>query len=237
MANKKLELDYSLLDEEYEALKKELVELDKLYEKSEGLLDKNSGVRANSLFISSQTSNLISIKDKKLSIYKELIGIKEKKLELEVKQYAANKNNNDEEKGNRIEDLKVLFGMLINSDRNTLINGEENNLPSGEEDINDIDIDSLLDDRLDNNEKIKNEEIEKQKNTNDIDIFKLLEKENLRIVVDQDRNLYIIDEDYNIIEDDLYSDYIDKIVIEIYDNNGFAYDTDGKKYEVVEFME
>lgn len=235
MANKKLELDYSLLDEEYEALKKELVELDKLYEKSEGLLDKNSGVRANSLFISSQTSNLISIKDKKLSIYKELIGIKEKKLELEVKQYAANKNTNDDEKGNRIEDLKVLFGMLINSDRNTLINGKENNLPSGEEDIEDIDIDSLLDDRLDDDKKIKNEEIEKQKNTNDI--FELLKKENLKIVVDQDRNLYIIDEDYNIIEDNLYSNYLDNIVIEKYDDNGFAFDVNGKKYEVVEFME
>ena len=78
MANKEIKLNINDLDKEYQMFLNEFKSLEELYDESKDLLDKSSRIatRSNPVFMASQTSNLVSIKEKRIGIIKELAGIK-----------------------------------------------------------------------------------------------------------------------------------------------------------------
>lgn len=229
MAGKKLNIDADVLNTEYQMLIDELISLDDLYNEAKERLDivAKTPTRANPVFMASQTANLISIKEKRLSIIKELTSIKKSKIDINIKEFNA--NNKLEESENGISnDILNIYRLLNKNDKSellkTTIEDEENiddDIPSDEE------FDKIFEEKVQNN----SEEVKKETKTK----LKAL-PDGYKIVCDLDKNLYIIDNDYNIIEDLDYDLSAIKIV-KIEDNNedeSFAYDEDNNAYELVE---
>lgn len=223
MADIKLNLQPEDLDLEYEMLLNELQSLDDLFDSAKKRLDDASKIpsRANPVFMASQTSNLISIKEKRLNIIKELTNIKKSKMEMELKMFNANNKLDDQNTGISKEILDI-YRLLNKNDKSILLQEtikESNENEKEQNNLTDKEIDDILNSRLS-----INEEKEKQKLPSDY-----------KIVCTKDKDLYIIDEDYNIIEDcdfDLKS--INIVKFDMIGNNEFAYDEDNNEYEVVE---
>lgn len=233
MANKKVNLNIETLDIEYELMKAELVELTNLYNESKTMLDNfKQGTKINTVFLATQTSNLISIREKILNIYKEMTGIKKSKMDFMLKENTANSKINDEASNNAAL-LKDIFGLIMGQNRSDIIPSpniidDQSTLPENVDP--DLDFDKLLESRA---EELNVSLTSENKEVEEID-------DGLRIVVDRDRNLYVIDMDYNLIED--HRKNLDKIVIVDFINeddpdNIKAIDNDGNEYEVIEFEE
>lgn len=238
MANKSVHLDLSTLDVEYEMLKGEIEILQNLYIEAKNRLDQSTGVKSNPVFVVQQTANLISIRDKLMNLYDKMAGIKKSKMDYMLKEHNANSKITEETSGNSAA-LKELFNMLMNQNRSDMIKSSNVNdvnleLPSGQ---TEEDIDELINQRLNENRKKEKEVKEDIKEKEIFDSY-------LRIVVDKDRNLYVIDPDYNLIEDltEEHRKFIDKIVITHFINeddpeNMKAVDSENNEYEVIEFEE
>lgn len=221
-ASRLLKLNPAELDFEYKMLMDELESLDSLYTEAKSRLDAVSKIpsRANPVFMASQTANLISIKEKRLNIIKELTNIKKAKMEMETKMFTAN-NKLDEQNSGVSKDILDLYNLI--NGKNTDINIEEDveiNQPTDEE------IDKIFEERL-NEDNINKKNETKNKQT--------LPSE-YSIVCTKNKELYIIDSDYNIIDDLDFDTSVIKIVEFTInnDNEEIAVDEDGNVYEVVE---
>ena len=180
--------------------------------------------RANPVFMSSQTANLISIKEKRLNIIKELTNIKKSKMEIELKKFNANNKLEDVQAGVSKEILDI-YRLLNKNDKSVLLEEsiKENDKPEIE--LTDEEINEIFEERLSLGENEKKEKKKKEQ---------VLPSE-YSIVCTKDKNLYIIDEDYNIIEDcDFDTSVIDIVKFDTIDDNEYAYDKDNNIYEVVE---
>lgn len=228
MANK-LKLNPEVLDIEYQMLQSELESLDELYEEAKERLDivAKTPTRANPVFMASQTANLISIKEKKLNIIKELANLKKSKIDLNIKEFNAN-NKLDEIETGYSKDILDIYRLLNKNDKSELLqttiednNNEDVNIPSDEE------FDAIFEEKINSNKKVEEDNKKKE-------LKKL--PDGYTIVCDEDKNLYIIDEDYNIIEDLDYDLSVIKIIRfeEVNDEESYGYDEDGIAYEVVE---
>lgn len=234
--NKMLELNIEQLNEEYDMLKEELTSLDSLYNEAKEKLDGNSKypTKMNFVFVSNQTSNLISIKEKRLNIIKELTNIKKTKMEMEMKLFQTNNKIEDGETSSSLE-AREIFNLIQGINRKELMEDIKNT----EEKVMEEEFkkDNSKDDELEKvlEERIKEENRKKDEKNNK----KSIELPNdLRLVVDKDKNIYVIDSDYNLLEDEEYNKYKENIVIidfETINDEEFAIDNDGNKYEVIEF--
>jgi len=218
MANK-LTLKPEDLDFEYKMLQEELNSLDSIFNDAKERLDAVAKIpsRANPVFMASQTSNLISIKEKRLNIIKELTNIKKSKMEMEIKMFTANNKLEDQQSGVS-KDILDLYRLLNKVDKVEL---KQNALEQSEEEIQQPegkDLDDLLNARL-------NEE------SNEPKIIEQTLPSKYSIVCTTNKELYIIDEDYNIIEDCDFD--LNKInIVKVEEEK--AFDDKGNSYEVVE---
>jgi len=227
MAGSKLTLKPEELDKEYAMLEQELKSLDSLFTDAKSRLDAVSKVptRANPVFMASQTANLISIKEKKLNIIKELTNIKKSKMDIEAKMFTANNKLEDQTTGIS-QDVLTLYRLLNKNDKSVLkqnaIEDEENVVV---EQPSDAEINAILEARLNEGKESEKEDIKK----------KQVLPDEYSIVCTKDKTLYIIDEDYNIIEDSGFDTSVIKIVkFDTIEDEEFAYDEDNNRYEVVE---
>lgn len=225
MANNKLELNPEVLDIEYQMLMEELDSLNSLYDEAKDRLDAVAKypTKANPVFMASQTANLISIKEKRLNIIKELINIKKAKSELKAKEFNANNKLEEIESGASREILE-LYRLLNKNDKSILlqtsIEDEDNTVEEIEtdEDFEEI-YKNAVDEEFSNNKK-KTQKI----------------PDGYKVVCDEDKNLYIVDNDYNLIEEDIgvNLDLIKIVKFKEVDEETFGYDENGNAYEVVE---
>lgn len=221
----------SALDEEYEAIKKQIDELNELYIDSKERLDENTGIRTSPVFITNQTDNLINIKGKILDVYKELVNIKKVKIDAAVKEANINKNQVDSNGSSEL--LNQIFGLLVNSDRKELIESVGASNDDSIMELPEEEIDKLISESLskEQNEKEKDEEYNK--------LMKYLDKSGFRIVVDDQKNKYVIDDDYQEIDigDKFDVDGLIKIVSINFNkdtNTSVATDDRNNNYEVIE---
>jgi len=217
MANK-LQLNPEELDCEYNMLQNELKSLDDLFNEAKERLDSVAKIpsRANPVFMANQTSNLISIKEKRLNIIKELTNIKKSKMEMELKMFSANNKLDDQQTGVS-KDILDLYRLLNKNDKSELVQAtlEEEEVieqPEGQE------LEDLLNARLNEDQPkpiVKEQEL----------------PTGYSIVCTANKELYIIDEDYNIIDD---CDFDLSIINITSIDDEKAYDDKGNSYEVVE---
>jgi len=230
MANKKLTLNINDLDKEYKLMESELAEIDKLFDEAKTRLDNSSSMttRSNPVFIVQQTGNLISLKEKKLNIIKEMSSIKRTKMDMLVKEFNIN-NKEDSTNDANNELLEQMFTKLMNMDRKELVDNTKierevivDNSPTEDE------MDKIIEERLSSKQE-QEEEYEEFVPSNKND-------NNYRVVVDKESNLYVVDEDYNLIEK--HNLNLDDIVIDEFtqneDGEDIAIDINGNIYEVVE---
>ena len=232
MANKEIKLNINDLDKEYQMFLNEFKSLEELYDEAKDLLDKSSRIatRSNPVFMASQTSNLVSIKEKRIGIIKELAGIKKSKLELQMKEFNLNKKDNEMD-GSFSKETLDMFKLLTGIDRSELLS-KTNEIEINDEEsfeLDDEEFDAAFETAVNDNKRENFKENTKKKKINIPDY--------LTIVVDAEKNKYLIDDDYNIIEDKKYQDVIDSIIITDFESENdedFAIDNDGNRYEVIE---
>lgn len=226
MANSKLVLNSSDLDKEYNLLEGELQSLDDLFKEAKDLLDKATKVptRSNPVFMSSQTANLISIKEKRLNIIKELINVKKTKMDMEAKMFSANNKLDDQTSGVSKEILDI-YRLLNKNDKSVLVQSALED----EEDVvaeqpSDAEIDAIIKARLSEETEAKKAELKKTQEL----------PSEYSIVCTKEKELYIIDEDCNIIDDcDFDTSIINIVRFDTVENIEYAYDEDDNMYEVV----
>lgn len=230
---------------EYNRISNEIADIDNLYNSSKDLLDSNRGTRMNYVFISNQTSNLISIKNHKLNLLKTMNDIKKSIIDLKIKEFNLNSKNNSIN-DNTQQIINEIYNKMLNGNTQELLETTINN-SINDENLSEEDIDKLLENRLkeingnDNKENSNNEEINENDNTTDEDSEKEYYK--YRIVIQDDGYVpLIVDDDYNLIEDENDEDYkelkeiADNIVIVDTceeDDTTYAIDSEGNYYEMV----
>ena len=222
----KLKIDVNDLDVEYKMLLNELDSLNELYDEAKMRLDKVANVpsRANPVFMASQTSNLISIKEKRLNIIKELTNIKKSKIDIDMKVFNTN-NKLDEIESGVSKDILDIYRLLNKNDKNILLEETIEDDENQEEQLTDDDFENILKERLIEEKENKESEIKKTQTL----------PSEYRIVTTKDKTLYIIDDDYNIIEDCSFdTSFIHIIEFKEKDGEEYGYDEDGNYYEVVE---
>lgn len=223
--NTKLELNPELLDEEYSMLLNELDSLTDLYDDAKKRLDMvaKTPTRSSPTFITNQTANLISIKEKRLNIIKELSNIKKSKMDIELKNFNANNKLDDVQSGVSREILDI-YRLLNKNDKSVLLEETINDTPVVEE-PSDEEINKIFEARLELDVSNKKEKKKKEQTL----------PSEYSIVCTKDKTLYIIDSDYNIIEDlDFDTSVIDIVRFDSFDGEEYAYDKDNNRYEVVE---
>lgn len=233
-----LDLNINELLNEYNRMESEINEIDNLYNNSKNLLESCSrGTRSNYVFVANQTSNLISIKNHKLNLLKTMNDIKRSIIDLKIKEYNLNSKNN-EINDNTKEIIDQLFKKMMNMDTKDLINASvEEHLNNSKEELSEDEIDKLLEERINDDKNIEINNKEEEKNSS-----------KFRIVIEDTENIpYIIDEDYNLIEEDSSEEFkeIQKaselivIVKKDIDENGekIAIDSEGNSYEIVSMEE
>lgn len=172
-------------------------------------------------FISKQTPNLLTAKANKINLIKELTAIQKIIIDSSIKI-----KSDDDKNGNDGEILQSLHKLLLTNNRDEYLK-ETESLEIKNEDKNVSNLDELLNSRLEEIEG--NENIAKEDNRD------------YRIVVDMERNLYAVDEEYNILEDS--EDLIPKDWIIDYEEdeddeeNISAFNQDGDEIEIISFEE
>lgn len=222
----KLNINVNDLDVEYKMLLNELDSLNELYDEAKMRLDKVASVpsRANPVFMASQTSNLISIKEKRLNIIKELTNIKKSKIDIDMKIFNTN-NKLDEIESGVSKEILDIYRLLNKNDKNVLLEETIENEDNEEEQLTDEDFENILNERL----------IEEKKNKDEKNKITQTLPSEYSIVTTKDKELYIVDSDYNIIEDcNFDTSFIHIKEFKEKDGEEYGYDEDGNYYEVVE---
>jgi hypothetical protein len=226
MGAQRLSLNAEMLDEEYNLLKNELDDLDEMFEETSKTVKelRKYPSRQNPVIMSSQTTNLITIKDKKISIIKELINIKKAKIDIKAKEFNYN-NKLDEVESGVSKEILEIYRLLNKNDKSILIQESLEDNKEEPLELTDEEIDKVFEERLG---EAKEEYKEKKKKEQVL-------PDEYHIVVTKNKEFFIVDEDYNIIDDIEYDTSVIDIK-EFYEENGeeLAKDTEGHIYEVVE---
>ena len=230
--------------EELDMLESEIKDTDKLYGELKEHFDevKKSRGQGSLTFISKQTANIVSAKTAKTALIKELINTKKIIIDSAIKTKTEEENTN-----NNSELLAQLHDMLLS-------NKKENYIPDKLNDANKV---------IEENKKEENQEqyLERLKermesinnkdnvskvndngnieNSEDITIEEETiseENTNIRYVVDMDKNIYPVDENYNILEDEVIPDYIISFE-EDEEGNYIAKNQYGEELEIIELEE
>lgn len=192
--NKKLEID---LDEELELLRQELEENEVIYKQVKDQYDavcrsKSSGTFK---FITDQTSNLMNIRNSRVSVIKEMINIKRIKLDASIKELSLNK-----EDGNENERAIAIAKEIYNNMKNDSREGSVMNLLRTPEDIenekkakeNGVE---LEDNKTEDSDIINKRMIELNKKKLEAQKQKDIKERGYFIACDRDGNLYAVSED------------------------------------------
>jgi hypothetical protein len=215
---------------EEKMLQQALKENEDFYDEIKGHYDalikaKSSGTLQ---FIEKQTSNLITLKQNKVGIIKEMINVKKMNAEMKIKINAANKK--EDGTNDKISQLiPAMHEYLLSNKSNKTFDevsgsgSQKSSLPAPMDPQEEEDIDALLEARL-SNEKSKEEESKEE-----------VQVPQYIYVFDVEKNIYCLDEEYNIVEDVVLPD----IEVSILEENGelYAEDDEGNRYDVVEFEE
>jgi len=205
-----------LFSEEMNVLHEELMDIKSLYAEIKEHYDTVKKSRSPGVlnFISDQTRNLISLKTTIITLIKEEANIKKMAKDIEVK--------GDMNKG--AGDLKILqniIGMLKDNNSEISINANPEIVTLGYDDNEEAD--SVIEQRL------KEINIAERKNKSD--------EENYRVVFDEDKNMYVIDDEYNIIQDHDFEEI--EVTFKRSKKTGerYAKDEEGNKYDIVDLKD
>lgn len=197
MADVNTQVMEEFFSEEIELIKKEMAEADSLYGELKDHFDdvKKSKTPGALNFISKQTTNLISAKSNKISLLKDLVSTKKIIIDSAIKTQSEGGDNKDNEM------LSKLHRMLLENKKEDYI---ENLMTPNEPVYDDDYYDNLLESKIAELDEETNEDDndtkETPKTTGNI--------ENLKYVVDEEKNIYAVDENYNIIDDAPIPNYI-----------------------------
>lgn len=177
----------SLFNDNINLILDEMNEADSLYEELKEHFNciKKSSSPGALTFISKQTPNLISLKSNKIQLIEKLTNIQKIAIDATIKL----RDENDIDANNNAI-LKALHKMLITNDRTEYIKEVESN----DDNVDESNMSNLLDNRL---KEIKKDKKENNKSSNKKE---LIINKDYFIVVDEDSNLYAVDDEYNILE-------------------------------------
>ena len=221
-------VDISQIQEFYESnmamIDEELEVTESLYTELKNHFDgiKRSTSNGALTFISKQTPNLIALRKNKIDLIKEKNSITKNVIDSSIKLIVEDENDN---KDNEI--LKQLHQMLLSNNPSTYLESMEND----NEEITEEDMDNLLEARLEeiNSKKEKTKSKPKEQK---------LKHKSYNFVIDTDYNLYAVDSDYNILEDEdiEYPDW--EITFEEDEHGGiYALNQYNEEIEIVSFEE
>lgn len=236
--------DYSInkdfLKKELDYLYNELNNIDELYSDSKNILDKHLGRNnevglarnPNYRFVSDQTSNLINLRDKKLSILKEIDNLKLRQEEFKYKEASFNKTDTTTENSQLISNILLAINNNPITQQNV-----SNDLNINDNQINDdIDLDDEIDKILDESDEkyieSNNKILENLNNLSNND------KKEYKLAFDITSNTpYIMDENYNIypeLSETYLNDYfkLDTFIKDL--DNEIGLDEFHNEYELVE---
>lgn len=216
MAEIDLKLMQDFFQDELNLIQKEIEATDDLYDELKLHFDniKKSTGNGALTFISKQTPNLVSLKGNKISLIKDLVNTKKIIIESSIK----TKGNDDNSKEDEI--LKGIHRLLLENKKEDYIQNIEKESENQQEHDDEY-YDNLLEERLiEINETTKNEEPEKSKD------------EDIKYVVDLEKNIYPVDESYNILENVDIPDFI--IEFKDIDNEVKAFNQYGTEIEIVD---
>jgi len=225
------------LDEELEELNETILELEELYSESKEMLNNHikknvvkPGSRTNYVFIASQTSNLVSIKEKKIALIKEKVNIEKNREDLRLK--IANSNEKNGSDGNN-DILKGMFNLITNGKNISNIEQDK----SYNEEISNLD--ELIKNKIandSNEEEVEKDDSIKSGNIPPINKFiNRISKDNLKVVVDNNTlEPYVINEDYQLFPE--YSDELNefKLFFKIDEEYEIAIDDFDNEYELID---
>ena len=177
-------------------------------------------------FISKQTPNLITLRKNKIDLLKEKNAVLKNIIDSTVR---LSVEEEDSSKDNAI--LKELHKMLLSNSPETYRTEDVEELD--EEEANE-DMDALLENRFNEIQKNKKEK-ETKKSAKEMKSKK--SRMNYKIVLDIEGNMYAVDDDYNIIEDDEDIEYPDWEVTIEEDEDGTITATNqyNEEIEIIEF--
>jgi hypothetical protein len=248
--------DKNLFKEEFTQLDEELKSIDNLYDEVKTHFDKikNSNSRGSLTFIEKQTSNLVSLRSARLNVIKEKINIKRTSTDFKYKEKQLAKSNG--ENVDSISDAiysRIAKDFLYNNNENTMQYSSNGNNSKSESDI-DKELEELLDEEdLNEIDEIVNDSAEiitdsKSSDNNDSiddgveDVAvddtnddKTNNTDDTTIIVDtKGENFYVINSEYDIIEELGHVEKIDNYFEDEEDGTTYAVGLSGSIYLVLE---
>ena len=184
MDNKITNLD---LSKELKLLENELIENEKIFSQVKIHYDKMmKSSNPASRFITEQTANIMNIRNSRISIIKEMIGIKRAEADMALREYNAAKVNNDSDSAIQ-ETAKQVYNYLMQDNNKSNIDSVLNK--SVKEENNNINENNIIDkdeDLLEKRMKEIQEAREKEKQKED--------EENIDYIIacDMNKNLYAL---------------------------------------------
>lgn len=195
MADRKVELD---LEKELELLERELEENEKIFNQVKDHYDRvlNSRSQGSLKFISDQTSNVLNIRNNRITIIKEMVNIKKLKADTELKEMNINKDMGDNE-NNVIEMAKQIYELMKTDKRE----GAISNLLNENNDLNNK-TNEIDKEKNKNEEMLKNRMIEINKKKAEEKRQKEINQNGYVLACDLNGNVYAINaEGTKILED------------------------------------
>ena len=195
MDNKITNLD---LSKELKLLENELIENEKIFSQVKIHYDKMmKSSNPASRFITEQTANIMNIRNSRISIIKEMIGIKRAEADMALREYNAAKVNNDSDSAIQ-ETAKQVYNYLMQDNNKSNIDSVLNK--SVKEENNNINENNIIDkdeDLLEKRMKEIQEAREKEKQKED--------EENIDYIIacDMNKNLYALSLDGSDILDNI----------------------------------
>lgn len=222
-----LKLD-QLFTEEMELLDKEMEDLDGLYKDTRAHYDRLLNTKSMSTlqFVQQQASNIISMKSNKMSLIKEKASLKRNLAELAIKEFNTNFKANGGGDGQDTQAILAgIYSMILNEKKDDLIAKTQEDV-KGTAMNETMDYDALMEERLKDIEKDENPVVEEENQE------EVKESTEHRYVVDLDKNIYCVDENYDLIEDAP----IPRYVIEFIEDKGGikAVNQFGEELEIIE---
>jgi len=230
---KKLELDInSHFSEEVLLLEKEILDTDSLYDELKTHFDaiKNSRNSGTLKFLADQAKSLIALRSHKTSVIKEKISVKKNLADLIMKRMSMNKDNGNGSMGDFKDLLDILYNKNTIKPEDTVIFSEDGFDYSEDDELLEQRINELMEDGSLTFEENDSEDENDEKNNDDEDI-------DVKIVVDLNGNKYVVDSEYNLLNDYDIPDFEIKYVEDDFDGETYAFDEDGNPLEIINIEE
>lgn len=160
MTKKKIDLD---LSKEFALLENELDENEKIFKQVKVHYDRIlASANPASRFITEQTANIMNIRNSRISIIKEMIGIKKAEAEMDLKEYNATKLENNSE--NMFTEVsKQIYEMLKTDKKEGSIEKLLNNCNIEEQKNENNNEEDLLEKRMKEIEEKRNNKAKEEK--------------------------------------------------------------------------